>query len=367
MSETGFAFTPEQTQFRDMVAGFLAARSPMARVRELVELDLPLDRDTWQALARELGAQGIHVPERACGSGFGAVELGIVMEEMGRHLYPGPFLSSAVMTTSALLAVEGDAADDALIALSSGDRVGALLIDTLDDPALLGTGLFVSDAGTLAGTAPLVPGATHADLWLAIARDQRSGRLGIFQLDDAPVCHPLGSLDLTRPLSRVICADLPCRRLAHIDAATCGRLWDEWNVALAHELVGSAEALLAGTIEYLKVRVQFGRVIGSFQALKHRCADVLMEVELAKALAREAARTIAAGLPARGAAAMAKSQAADAAMQAARAAIQLRGGLGFTWENDTHLGFRRIKSGEMLFGSPAQQREWLVSHLEATA
>jgi alkylation response protein AidB-like acyl-CoA dehydrogenase len=367
VSETGFAFSAEQNQFRDMVSGFFAARSPMGRVRELIGLGLPLDRDTWQALARELGAQGIHVPERAGGSGFGAVELGIVMEEMGRHLYPGPFLSSAVMTTSALLAAGGDAAEGALVALSSGDRVGALLIDTLDDPALLGTGLSVSDTGRLEGTAPLVPGAANADLWLAIARDQPSGRLGLFQLNDAPACQPLGSLDLTRPLSRVVCAGLSCVRLAHIDTATCERLWDEWNVALAHELVGAAEALLAGTIEYLKVRVQFGRVIGSFQALKHRCADVLMEVELAKALAREAARTIAAGLPARGAAAMAKSQAADAAMHAARAAIQLRGGLGFTWENDTHLWFRRIKSGEMLFGSPAQQREWLVAHLEATA
>jgi alkylation response protein AidB-like acyl-CoA dehydrogenase len=181
---------------------------------------------------------------------------------------------------------------------------------------------------------------------------------------DTPACLPLDSLDLTRPLARVVCDNLPCVRLADLDSLTCGRLWDEWSTALAHELVGVAEALLASTIEYLNVRVQFGRVIGSFQSLKHRCADVLMEVELAKALTREASRTIAAGEPARGAAAMAKAQAADAAMHAARAAIQLRGGLGFTWENDTHLWFRRAKSGEMLFGSPAQQRERLVAHLE---
>ncbi|MGA0838972.1 MAG: acyl-CoA dehydrogenase family protein [Pseudomonadales bacterium] len=366
MSDAAWAFSVEQNQFREMVSGFLSTRSPIARVRELIASGQSLDRLLWLALARELGAQGVHVPERAGGSGFGAVELGIVMEEMGRHLFPGVFLSSAVLATTALLAVQGDSAEEALTGLAIGERVGALLLDSLDDPALLGCTLSVSASARLNGIAPLVPGAADADLWLAIARDEVSAELGLYRVLRAPVCQVLTPLDLTRPIARVIATDLPCVRLGVLDAGTCARLWDEWNVALAHELVGAAEALLAGTLDYLKVRVQFGRVIGSFQALKHRCADVLMEVELAKALAREAARTIDAGHPARAGASMAKSQAADAAMQAARAAIQLRGGLGFTWENDTHLWFRRVKSAEMLFGSPAQHREWLMAHLEET-
>lgn len=359
------AFTSEQTEFSAMLARFLAEHHPTTRVRQLIETPAVFDRAVWNSLARELGAQAIHLPEAVGGSGFGPIELGIVQEACGRHLYCGPYLSSAVMASGALLAVATERALDGLAPLADGSSIGVLVLDALDDPGRLGHALTVA-GGRLDGCAPIVFGTEAADLWLTIARDAAGGGLGLYRMTEAPKTEARTALDPTRPLARVLCAGLPVEHLGPLSPAAIAALWDYFSVALAHELVGAAEALLYSTIEYMKVRVQFGRAIGSFQALKHRCADLLLEVELAKALAREGARVLAVGGSSRQAAAMAKAQASDAAMSAARAAIQLRGGIGFTWEEDTQLWFKRVKSAEMLFGSPAQHREWLLAAMEAS-
>lgn len=357
------AFSSEQAAFRAMLARFMAERNPATRVRQLMDTPTAFDRPVWDSLARELDAQAIHLPEAVGGSGFGPIELGIVQEECGRHLFCGPYLSSAVMASGALLAVATERALDCLSPLVDGGSIAVLVLDALDDPARLGHALTV-DGDRLGGSAPIVFGTEAADIWLTVARDQATGGLGLYRMIKPPVVEARTALDPTRPLARVSCQDLPVQHLGHLSACAMGALWDQFSIALAQELVGASEALLYSTIDYMRVRVQFGRAIGSFQALKHRCADLLMDVELGKALAREGARVLAEGGPSRRAASMAKAQATDAAMNVARAAIQLRGGIGFTWEDDTHLWFKRVKSAETLFGSAAQHREWLMVALE---
>ena len=359
------AFTDEQQQFREIVARFLSEKNPIARVRTLLDETPGYDADTWQALASELGATGLHVPEALGGAGYGAVELGIVVEEMGRHLYTGPFFASAVMACNAVLGAEQAARAELLPGFADGSTIGALVLDALDDPARLGQTLRAGpEDATIAGVAPIVVGADSANLLIVLARS--GDELGLYTVDPgAAAIEPLESLDPTRPLSRLSFDGAPARRIGTFGPGHVSRLWCSLSIFLAHELLGAAEALLYSTVDYMQLRVQFGRAIASFQALKHRCADLLMEVELAKALVHEASRVLQTGQDPAEIGHMAKAMASDAAMSAARAAIQLRGGIGFTWENDTHFYFKRIKSSEVLFGSPARHREWLMRELEA--
>ncbi len=361
------AFTEEQDAFREVVARFLATRAPAADVRALVEAGRPYDADVWQALAQELGVTGLHLPEACGGGGFGPVELGIVLEEMGRQLYTGPYFTSSIMAGCALHSADADAQAALFPTLADGSSIAALALDSLSDPARLGLSITASaDGAHLDGTAPIVPGGLEADVLLVLVAADYG--LGLFRVSAADVeISPLQSLDPARPVASIRFANSPAERIGTLSPQSVQRLWDTLSILLAHELVGAAEALLYGTVEYMEQRMQFGRPIASFQALKHRCADLLMEVELAKALAREGARVLASDASPTEIAHMAKSMASDAAMSAARAGIQLRGGIGFTWENDTHFYFKRIKSAEVLFGTPQQHREWLMTHLEATA
>ena len=171
---------------------------------------------------------------------------------------------------------------------------------------------------------------------------------------------PRQALDPTRKLSRVSFADAAAEQVGRLTEAGLNRLWDAICVALAHEMIGGAQHLFDSTVEYTRVRVQFGRPIGSFQALKHRCADLLMELEFAKAVVRHAGFRLAAGASESHTASMAKAMAGDLYMQAAREAVQLRGGIGFTWEEDTHLWYKRAKSSEVFMGTPHFHRERMM-------
>lgn len=361
------AFTEEQEAFREVVARFLAARAPAGNVRALLEAGRFYDSDVWLALAQELGVTGLHLPEAYGGSGFGPIELGIVLEEMGRQLYTGPYFTSSIMAGCALHGADADAQAALFPSIADGSSVAALVLDSLSDPARLGLSITASaDGAHLDGTAPIVPGGLDADVLLVLAA--AGDGLGLFRVNAADAeISLLQSLDPARPVAKVRFSNAPAERIGTVTPERLQHLWDTLSILLAHELVGAAEALLYGTVEYMEQRMQFGRPIASFQALKHRCADLLMEVELAKALAREGARVLASDASPTEIAHMAKSMASDAAMSAARTGIQLRGGIGFTWENDTHFYFKRIKSAEVLFGTPQQHREWLMTHLEATA
>jgi alkylation response protein AidB-like acyl-CoA dehydrogenase len=362
-------FSKEQRLFREVVARALKDKSPPEAVREMMASERGFDPTLWEELCGEVGLAGIHVPEALGGAGFGNVELGIVAEEMGRALYCGPYFASAVMAGCALLEIGTEEAQrDLLPGIASGATVATLVLDDLSDPARQGSALGADDQDRLTGRAEIVLDAHVADLLLVVASHQ--GASALFAVDARAAgihIEPLQAMDPTRKLCRVTLDGVEGRRSGDADAERLNRVWDRASVTLAHEMIGGAQRLLESTVEYTKVRVQFGRPIGSFQALKHRCADLLMEVELARAVTHHAARCLDSGEGEPYAASMAKAAASDAYMSAARAGIQLRGGIGFTWEDDTHLWFKRAKSSEVFLGTPAQHRERMMRTIEAEA
>ncbi len=363
MQET---FTEDQLQFREVVRKFLHDKSPMSAVRQLQETESGYDAEVWRSLGQDLGLPGTHLPEAYGGLGYGPIELGIILEEMGRTLYGGPFLSSAVLAGYATSLFAEEASRQVLIPdISSGILRVALVLDSLSCPELVGKTLTVDAADRLTGRAEIVIDALSADELHVIA-DSPNG-LGLYRVSPSAeevTLYARESIDLTRKLSSVLFDHAPVEQLGQVDAGGLQRFWDLACVALSHEMIGGAGALLESTVEYTKIRVQFGRPIGSFQALKHRCADLLMALEFAKAATYQAAFSLAVDDNPGFVASMAKAMASDCFMETARAAIQLRGGLGFTWEDDTHLFFKRAKCDEVLLGLPHVHRERMIQQME---
>ena len=362
-------FSKEQDLLRDVVARALRDKSPATAVREQMATDRGYDPNVWQELCGDAGLAGVHVPEVCGGAGGGAVELGIVAEEMGRTLFCGPWFASAAMAGTALLEAANEPDRQALLpGIADGSTIATLVLDDLNGPAGVGGSIRAAEDGKLSGTAGMAVDAHVADLLLVTASG--AGGLGLHAVEGgAPglTVESLQVVDPTRKLSRVVFTEVPARRVGDVTAGALDRIWDRICSALAHEMIGGAQHLFETTVNYTKERFQFGRPIGSFQALKHRCADLLLEIEIARALTHHSARCLDAGEGEPYAASMAKAAAADAYMSAARAGIQLRGGIGFTWENDTHLWFKRAKGSEVLFGTPAIHRERMMTMLEGAA
>jgi alkylation response protein AidB-like acyl-CoA dehydrogenase len=362
-------FSEEQEELRASVRRFLADKAPSEAVRRWMESDDGHDPAVWRQMAGQLGLQGIAVPEEHGGAGYGPVELGIVLEEMGRSLLPAPFFATVALAGQALTAsgdVEAQArwlpgiADGSLtatVALSE-ERGGASL-----DAVTTRAGL---DGGTwrLTGTKMFVVDGDSADLLLVVARADEG--LGLFAVEgtaEGLTRTRLDALDLTRRLGRVELDGVRATRVGPDGDARdyLQRVLDLAVVALAHEPVGGASACLDTAVEYAKIRVQFNRPIGSFQAIKHKCADLLLEVEAARSAAYSGAWSAAedpAELPV--SAALAGSYCAEACTHAAKENIQIHGGIGFTWEHDAHLYLKRAKSSELLFGAPGQHRARLA-------
>jgi alkylation response protein AidB-like acyl-CoA dehydrogenase len=360
-------FSNEQRLLREVVARALRETSPPRAVREQMASERGYDPAVWRELCGEVGLAGIHVPEAYGGTGGGAIELGIVAEEMGRHLYCGPFFSSAVMAGYALLVAADETHRRALLpGIAAGSTLATLVLDDLDDPARVGGSIAATADVALHGTAAIVLDAHVADLLLVVAR-AASGLVlcAVERASPGVRVEPLQALDQTRKLARLTFDGAAAERLGDLRRQDLERMWDRICVALAHEIIGGAQHLFDSTVEYTKVRYQFGRPIGSFQALKHRCADLLVELELARAATHHAARCLDAGDSEPWAASMAKAMASDVYVQAAKEGIQLRGGIGFTWEDDTHLWFKRAKSSEVFLGSPAVHRERMMTLVEA--
>ena len=361
--------TEDQQQFHDVVRRFLTDKSPATEVRRWMSVPTGYDKETWQQLSQEVGLTGTHLPEAYGGFGFGAVELAITLQEMGRTLYSGPFFASAVMSGYAVLNAATEAQKTQILADIASGTPYALVLDNLNDPAHLGQRLSAAPSGDgwqLSGTAPYAIDAQHAEqLIVAASTDQG---LAMFATPaDGVVIEPVEALDPTRKLARVSFSGQSATLLGGAGEAHAERLWDQLNTALANEMVGGAEHLFETTIEYLKMRVQFGRPIGSFQALKHRCADLLLELNLARAAAQDAAQHLANGGSDSYAPNMAKALAADAYIAIAKQAIQLRGGIGFTWEEDTHLWYKRAKASEVLLGTSNWHRERMIQRMETEA
>jgi len=367
-----FAFSEEQEQLGLTVRAFLADTSPETEVRRLMETPEGFDPALWRRMGAELGLQGLAVPEEYGGAGCGPVEVGVVMEEMGRALLCAPFLASAVLATTTLLrSADEDARKSLLPGLASGELVGTLALT--EDSArwdAAGVGLTARESNgswRLTGKKMFVLDGATADVVLTVARSDDG--IGVFVVDgDAAglTREPLPTMDPTRRQARLDYHDVPATRLrTHGDGwDLVAEVLDRAAVALAAEQVGVASRALDMAVEYAKVRHQFGRPIGSFQAVKHLLADVLLEVESARAAAHYAllaAQNEDPELPA--VASLAKAFCSDACLQAAAENIQVHGGIGFTWEHPAHLYLKRAKTSQLLFGDPAFHRELLARRI----
>ncbi|TDI97293.1 MAG: acyl-CoA dehydrogenase [Deltaproteobacteria bacterium] len=372
-----FAFSAEQEEFRDTLRRFLEENSPSSEVRRLMETREGFDRGVWKQMAGELGLQGLHIPESYGGQGFGFLELGIVQEEMGRVLFCAPYLSTVCLAASAILNAGSEAQKQALLpSLASGETVATLALVEPGGDWEPGSIRLVAqsdgDGFRLNGCKTFVTDGHTADLIVVAARlEGTQGRDGITLLtlrSDAQGLSalPLDTLDLTRKQARLELRDVRAEALGEAGAAADAleRTLDQGCVLLAAESAGGAARCLETAVAYAKHRVQFGRPIGSFQAIKHKCAEVLLEVESAKSavywaswVAEEKEEELAQ------AASVAKSLSSEGYLRAAAENVQIHGGIGVTWEADPQLYLKRAKTNEELLGNPGYHRARLVTAL----
>ena len=368
-----FAFTQEHDELRQTVRRFVADKSPEQVVRRLMSTTEGYDRQGWEQMAEQLGLAGLVIPEQYGGTGLGCVELAVVLEEMGRVLLCAPYLATAVLATNTLrYAATADVQADLLPKIAAGQMLATLALAEPDrgwEPAA-STLQATPDGSTwrLDGVKTYVLDGHTADVLLVAARTPQG--LSLFCLAgeaDGVARELLPTLDLTRKLARITFTRAPAQRIGKSGDVTADleMVLTLAVVALAAEQVGGAQYCLEMSTDYAKTRMQFGRPIGSFQAIKHRCADMLVTVELAKSAAYYAAFRAAEGdvTELHAAASMAKSYCSEAYFQAAADTIQIHGGMGFTWEHPAHLYFKRAKSSSLLFGDPVHYREKLAQHV----
>ncbi|GGK96687.1 acyl-CoA dehydrogenase family protein [Streptomyces flaveus] len=368
-----FGFGEEQDELRKVVRSFLARHSTEADVRRLAADPKGYDRVVWRRMATELGLQGLAIPEEYGGSGFGYAELGIVFEETGRALLCAPYFATVALAAEALLHCDDEAArHDYLPGIASGDTMATLALTEADgrwdEPGIRLNASETGGSWQLTGMKTYVPDGHLADLLLVAARTP-SG-VSLFAVDGkAPgiTRTALPTLDQTRKQAQLDFADTPARLLG-----TDGTAWPAIeralataSVLLAAEQVGGAAAALDAAVAYAKIRVQYGRAIGSFQGIKHKCADMLAEIESARSAAYGGLWALDAGDEAEIAIAAALAQAfcSEAYAVVASENIQVHGGIGFTWEHPAHLYLKRAKSSEVLLGTPSYHRELLATRL----
>ncbi|WP_455353213.1 acyl-CoA dehydrogenase family protein [Streptomyces sp. SYSU K217416] len=345
-------YSEAEDDLRAAVRALLAGRADAASVLARVESAEPLDRGLWKALGADMGTAGLLVPEKLGGQGATHREAAVVLEELGRSVAPVPYLTSAVIAVETLLGVGGDDGEVAelLGALASGRSVGVLALPLSAAPGgPLPTGVRDAGGGVLSGTVAGVADAVGADVLLVVAGT------GLYAVDaaDAAVA-PLVPLDLTRPLASVTLDGARGRLLA--DPATAAAAVRRGLLAgaglLASEQLGLAEWCLTETVRYTRERHQFNRPVGSFQALKHRLAQLWLEVVSARAAARNAADALATGSPEVPlAVAVAQAYCSRVAVRAAEECVQLHGGIGMTWEHPAHLYLKRAKADAIALGA----------------
>ncbi|MEU0567890.1 acyl-CoA dehydrogenase family protein [Nonomuraea sp. NPDC005983] len=333
----------EQRQLREAVRAFLSAASPPGEVRRAMESPDGYDRDVYARLNGELGLSGLIVPEQYGGAGAGFAELAVVLEETGAALLPGPFLAGvfAVITLT-------QAPDEKLLPALAEGRLTATLVEGVS-----------RDGEVLNGTAGQVLNGLDADVLLVDTGD------ALVAVDaEAATREPRLTLDLTRRQARVV-LDAARGRVLSTDTAALARARDLRAVALAAEQLGVLRAALDSVVGYAKIRVAFGRFIGSYQGVKHRLADMHCKLEQAESIVRFAAWAAdesPADLPE--AAALAQAYVGRACFEVARDHLLLHGGVGFTWEHDAHLYYKRAKADEVLLGPPRAHRARLADLLE---
>ncbi|WKX68749.1 acyl-CoA dehydrogenase family protein [Streptomyces sp. XD-27] len=381
MSAPDLLYSEAEEDLRAAVRSLLDHRCPPSAALAAAESGRPYDERLWQALSA-MGVAGLLVPEALGGQGGTARETAVVLEELGRAAAPVPFLTSAVLAAEALLGCDTaqPAVREALAALAAGESVVALALPFSTGPdtapytgpdAGPGAGAeagphaglpatVAADAdGTLRGRVTGVAGAAGADVLLVPTDD------GLYAVDaaaDGVRITPATSLDLTRPIAAVTFDRAAGRRLADTarSRTAVGRALLTGAGLLASEQLGIAEWCLAETVRHTTQRTQFGRPVGSFQALKHRMAALWLELVTARATARHAADALATGSDAPVAVSVAQAYAAQAAVHAAHECVQLHGGIGMTWEHPAHLYLKRAKSAEIALGTPGRHRARLA-------
>ena len=369
-----FSFTDEQQEFRSVLRRFLAEKSPPSMVRRLMETEAGWDRAGWQALNQQLGLTAVHIPEEYGGQGFGPVELGIVLEEMGHALLCAPYFATTVLAATAIMHAGTEAQKrDLLPAIAEGDTIATLAFTEPNGRwDATGVEMTATPAGPkyrLDGVKSFVLDGNTADLVVVLARRPGSAGEDGLSFFTVPADTPglerraLKVMDPTRKQARLTFHSVEAELLGAEGggAEPFARTMRLAAVCLANEMVGGAERLRQSALDYATLRVQFGRSIASFQSMKHKQADMLVDVELARSAAYAAASAAAEGdaeFPAL--ASLAKACAADAYMQTAIHTIQIHGGIGFTWDNDTHLWFKRAKSSEVFLGDPTYHRELMM-------
>jgi alkylation response protein AidB-like acyl-CoA dehydrogenase len=353
-----FGLTETQQMLKNAARSFFPAECPIAEVRRLMETDGAYDEGLWRKIA-EHGWTGILFDEESGGMGLGLVEMAVAAEEMGRALLPGPYFSTVFVAGALLNALPHRR--DQLQAISEGRARATLAL--LEESASWETGgvEMALRNGRLSGTKLLVPDAATADLLLCVARS--GGEVVVAQVCNSArgvSIRRMPSIDRTRQLYSVEFDQAPAEVLARGDQAQAAldRAMDIATVALVAEMVGGMQRIMELSVEYVKTRKQFGKVIGQFQSVQHQCADMLLLTESSRSAAYYAAWALNQGAAdARTAVSVAKAYASDAYREVGNRGIQVHGGMGFTWENDIHLYYRRAKASEIAFGDAAFHRE----------
>ena len=351
-------YTEEEEALRSAVRDLLADHCDAPGVIARTESDAPHDLAAWKALADGMGLAGLLVPEAQGGQGATHREAAVVLEELGRAVAPLPYLTSAVVATEALLAC---GTEDLLAELASGRRIGALAV-ALNVSAGSAYKVVRHEDGALHGELTGIADAAVADVLLVPADDG-----GLYAVDaaDATVT-PQVSLDLTRPLATVTLNGAPGRLLGDAEPAVRRALRSGAGL-LASEQLGLADWTLTETVRYLKERKQFNRPVGGFQALKHRLAQLWLEVVNLRAAARNAADALATDADADVAVAVAQAYAASVAVHAAEEALQLHAGIGMTWEHPVHLYLKRAKADSIAYGTAGAHRAALAELVDLQA
>ncbi len=369
-----FSFTEEQDEFRTVLRRFLEDRSPTTEVRRLMATPEGWERKRWADINAELELTAVAIPEAYGGHGFGASEQCIVLEEMGRALLCAPYFSSTVLAATAILNAGTEDQKQALLPRIASGKLVATLAFTESNGRWDSSGVAMTATGsgsgvTLNGSKSFVLDGHTADLIVVLARAPGSSGddgLSLFTVEANAAGltrTPLATLDETRKLARLDFEDTQAALLGNEGAAAApmAATLTRAAVCLANEMVGGADRLREDALEYVQMRMQFGRSIASFQVTKHKAADMLADVELAKSAAYYAAAALDDGdNDIAAVASLAKAAASEAYMQTAIHAVQMHGGIGFTWDNDTHLWFKRAKGSEVFLGDANHHREVMM-------
>ena len=365
-----FAFSEEQEELRKSVRRFLDEKSPVSEVRRLMETESGYDEAVWKLMAEQLGLQGLIIPEAQGGSGYGYVELIVVLEEMGKSLLCAPFFSTVALAANLAMAVGGQGAEWMLQSIAGGGTAKVAFTEAngkWSEDGITATATKSGDGYKISGEKMFVLDGHTAESLIVAARTPAGVTLFGVRGDAAGLTRTaLPTMDQTRKQAKLVFDNVDAHLFSEDGQGWVAltKMLDLAAVALAAEQVGGAQKCLEMSVEYAKVRVQFGRPIGSFQAIKHKCADMLLEVESAKSAAYYAGWAAAEDndeLPV--VASLAKAYCSDAYFHAAAENIQIHGGIGFTWEHDAHLYFKRAKSSELLFGDPTYHRELLAQRI----